>query len=136
MGLGKQEVDRLLRRCMEMRWGGPPTVSDWAPSMDISETRDSLIAKVEVPGMEQGDIQILLHEDLLTIRSDRKQEREETDTRYLLVERCHGAFTRTVRLPVPVDARRVTAAFRNGLLTITLPKVPAAEGTAIPIREE
>jgi HSP20 family protein len=136
MGLGKQEMDRLLVRLAEMKWDDLPPVGDWAPSMDISETKDSLIARVEVPGMEQRDIQISLQESLLTIKGEKKQEKEEKEERYHRVERVYGAFTRTVRLPVAVDASKVTAICKNGLLTVTLPKTPAAKGTMIPIKGE
>lgn len=136
MGLGKQEIDRLLVRLTEMKWDDLPALGDWAPSMDISETKDSLIAKVEVPGMEQKDIQISLQESLLTIKGDKKQEKEENEEWHLRVERLYGTFTRTVRLPVAVDASKVSATFRNGLLTVTLPKAPASKGTTIPIEGE
>jgi HSP20 family protein len=136
MGLGMQEMDRLLARLAEMKWDDLPPLGDWAPSMDISETKDSLIAKVEVPGMEQKDIQISLQESLLTIKGEKKQEKEEKEERCHRVERSYGAFTRTVRLPVTVDVTNVSAICKNGLLTVTLPKTPASKGTTIPIRGE
>ena len=73
---------------------------------------------------------------LLTIKGEKKQEKEEKEERYHRVERVYGAFTRTVRLPVAVDASKVTAICKNGLLTVTLPKTPAAKGTMIPIKGE
>lgn len=132
----KQEMDRMFDRMFEGKWDELPAVGDWAPSMDISETKDSLVAKVEVPGMDQQDIQISLRENLLTIRGEKKQEKEDKDEQYHRVERSYGAFTRSVRLPVGVDASKVTATFKNGLLTVTMPKTPAAKGTPIPIKAE
>jgi HSP20 family protein len=132
----KQEMDRMLERVFEGKWDELPAVGDWAPSMDISETKDSLVAKVEAPGMDQKDIQISLQENLLTIKGEKKQEREEKDERYHRVERSYGSFTRSVRLPVGVDASKVTATFKNGLLTVTMPKTPAAKGTTIPIKTD
>ena len=142
----KQEMDRMFDRMFEGKWDELPAVGDWAPSMDISETKDSLVAKVEVPGMDQKDIQISLRENLLTIRGEKKQEKEDKDEQYHRVERSYGAFTRSVRLPVGVDASKVTATFKNGLLTVTMPKTgrlpvtrpqtPAATGTPIPIKAE
>ena len=132
----KQEMDRMLERVFEGKWDEFPAVGDWAPSMDISETKDSLIAKVEAPGMDQKDIQISLQENLLTIKGEKKQEKEERDERYHRVERSYGSFTRSVRLPVGVDGSKVTATFKNGLLTVTMPKTPAAKGTTIPIKAE
>ena len=136
MGMGKTELDRLFDRLTEMKWDDLPALGDWTPSMDISETKDSLVAKVEAPGMEEKDIQISLQENLLTIKGEKKQEREEKDERYHRVERSYGSFIRTIRLPVAVDASKVGASFKNGLLTVTLPKTPASKGTMIPIKVE
>lgn len=132
----KTEMDRLFDRFLEPKWDEFAALGEWAPSMDISETKDSLVAKVEVPGMDPKDIQISLQENLLTIKGEKRHEKEEKDERYHRVERSYGAFTRSVRLPVAVDASRVAAGFRNGLLTVTLPKTPAAKGTTIPIKAE
>jgi HSP20 family protein len=132
----KQEMDRLFDRVFETKWDEFSALGEWAPSMDISETKDSLVAKVEVPGMEEKDIQVALQENLLTIKGEKKHEKEEKDEHFHRVERSYGAFTRSVRLPVAVDASKVTATFKNGLLTVTLPKTPAAKGTTIPIKAE
>ncbi|HEX6081425.1 MAG TPA: Hsp20/alpha crystallin family protein [Methylomirabilota bacterium] len=132
----KQEMDRMLERVFEGKWDESPAVGDWAPSLDLSETKDSLVVKVEAPGMDQKDIQISLQENLLTIKGEKRQEKEEKDERYHRVERSYGSFTRSVRLPVGVDASKVTATFKNGLLTVTMPKTVAAKGTTIPIKVE
>ena len=132
----KQEMDRLVDRVFEAKWNELPTLGEWAPSMDISETKDSLVAKIEAPGMDEKDIQVALQENLLTIKGEKKHEKEEKDEHFHRVERSYGAFTRSVRLPVAVDASKVTATFKNGLLTVTLPKTPAAKGTTIPIKAE
>ena len=123
-------------RFLEGRWDEIPGLGEWTPNMDISETKDSLVAKVEVPGMDPKDIQISLQENLLTIKGEKRQEKEEKDEHYHRVERAYGVFTRSVRLPVAVDASKVTASFKNGLLTVTLPKTPSARGTTIPVKAE
>jgi HSP20 family protein len=132
----KSEIDRFFDRLAEFKWNEPPALGDWAPSMDVSETKDSLICKLEVPGMEQKDIQILLQEDLLTIKGEKRQEKEEKEENYHRIERSYGAFSRTLRLPVAVDAGKVSATVKSGVLTVTLPKTPAAKGTTIPIKAE
>ena len=132
----KQEMDRMLERAFEGKWNELPALGDWAPSMDISETKDSLVAKVEAPGMDQKDIQISLQENLLTIKGEKKQEKEEKDERYHRVERTYGTFARSVRLPVAVDGARVVATFKNGLLSVTLAKTAAAKANPIPIKAE
>jgi HSP20 family protein len=135
-GSMKSELDRWFDRLVELKCEEFPGGGDWAPSMDISETKDSLVAKVEVPGMDQKDIQISLQENLLTIKGEKRQEKEEKDERYHRGERSYGAFTRSVRLPVGVAAGKVVATFKNGLLTVTLPKTPSSKGTMIPIKAE
>ena len=127
MGSLKHEMDRVFDRFLEGRWDEIPGLGEWTPNMDISETKDSLVAKIEVPGMDPKDIQISLQENLLTIKRDEHYHR---------VERAYGVFTRSVRLPVAVDASKVTASFKNGLLTVTLPKTPSARGTTIPVKAE
>lgn len=136
MGSLKHEMDRVFDRFLEGRWDEFPSLGDWTPQMDISETKDSLVAKVEVPGMDSKDIQISLQDNLLTIKGEKRHEREEKDEHYHRVERAYGSFTRSVRLPVAVDASKVTATFKNGLLTVTLPKTPSARGTTIPVKAE
>ena len=135
-GSMKQEMDRLFDRLVATKWDDFPTLGEWCPSMDISETKDSLVVKVEVPGMDQKDIRISLQENLLTITGEKRQEKDEKEERYHRVERSYGAFTRGVRLPVAVDGSKVLATFKNGLLTVTLPKTPAAKGATIPIKSE
>jgi HSP20 family protein len=132
----KSEMDRLFDRFAELRWNELPALGDWAPSMDVSETKESLVCKVEVPGMEQKDIQISLQENLLTIKGEKRQAKEEKEEHYHRIERSYGAFTRSLRLPVAVDAGKVTATVKSGVLTVTLPKTPAAKGTTIPVKAE
>jgi len=132
----KQEMDRLLERFIEPQWSDFLAGGDWAPSLDVSETKEAFIVKVEIPGIDTSDINVSLQESLLTIRGEKKQEKMERDERYHRVERSHGAFTRAVRLPMPVDGDKVTAAFKNGLLTVTLPKMPEAKGSTIQVQSD
>lgn len=134
---GAREMDRLLNRFLEGKLQEESSAgAEWAPSMDVSETKDSLIAKLEVPGMDPKDIQISLQENLLTIKGEKTQEQDEKEEHFHRVERTYGMFARSVRLPVTVDASKVAASFKNGLLTITLPKTPTSRGTTIPIKAE
>ena len=99
----KSELDRWFDRLGELKWDEFPVVGDWAPSMDISETKDSVVVKVEVPGMDQKDIEVSLQENLLTIKGETRQEQEEKEEHYHRGERTYGMFARSVRLPVTVD---------------------------------
>ena len=132
----KQELDRFFGPFGEPKLDEFPALGDWTPSMDVSESNEALVIKAEVPGLDPNDIQISLQEQYLTIKGEKKLEKDEKDERYHRVERVHGSFARSVRLPVRVDASLVTASFKNGLLTVTLPKTPAAKGTSIPIKAD
>jgi HSP20 family protein len=136
MGGLKQEMDRLFDRFFEPQWAELPALGDWAPTLDLSETKDALVMKMEVPGMDPNEIHVSLQENLLTVKGEKRQEKEEKEERYHRIERSYGAFTRSVRLPVAVDGSKVDASFKNGLLTVTLPKTPGAKGTTIPVKAE
>lgn len=135
----KQDMDRLFEHFFESKWEEFPALGEWAPRLDVSETKEAMVVKAEIPGMDPKDISVSLQENLLTIKGEKRQEKEEKeekDERYHRVERSYGAFARSVRLPVAVDGSKVNAAFKNGLLTVTLPKTPAAKGSTIPIKAE
>ena len=95
---------------------------EWLPLVDVSETDDAVRVTAELPGVQAKDVDISLTDDLLTIRGEKKSEQSETKRDYHRVERSYGAFTRTVRLPAAVDADKVEATFKEGVLTITMPK--------------
>ena len=132
----KREMDRLFDRFWEGDFPQLPSMGDWTPALDVSETKDAVMVKAEVPGMDPKEIQLSLQDQLLTLKGEKKQEKEEKDEHCYRVERSYGAFVRAVRLPATVDGSKVTAGFKNGLLTVTLPKAPAAKGNIIPIKAE
>jgi len=132
----KEEMDRLFDRFGAPRWPEVFGAGEWSPSLDVSETKDALVVKLEVPGLDPADITLELQENILTIKGEKKQEKEEKDERYHRVERTYGTFARSVRLPVAVDGARVVATFKNGLLSVTLAKTAAAKANPIPIKAE
>jgi HSP20 family protein len=129
----RKEMDRLFDR---MREGEEPrqSLGEWIPTLDFSETKDSFLMKMEVPGIDPKEIKISLQENVLTISGERKKEEEEKDERFYRMERSYGAFTRSMRLPMPVDEKKVNAVFTNGMLTVTVPKTEASKGILIPIK--
>jgi HSP20 family protein len=129
-------MDRLIERVFEAPWTELTALGDWTPPLDLSEGKDAITVKAEVPGVEAGDIAVTLDGDVLTIKGEKEEKKEEKDERRHRVERSWGAFTRSVRLPSPVDGGKVTAAFKNGVVTITLPKAPGTKGTTIPVKAE
>jgi HSP20 family protein len=127
-------MDRLFERFIEPRWDEADTMTDWWPRMDLAETKDAFVMKVEVPGVDQKDIHVSLQEQTLTVKGEKRQEKEDKDEHYHRVERAYGTFTRSFRLPATVEGAGVKAEFKDGLLTITLPKTPAAKATTIPVK--
>jgi HSP20 family protein len=104
--------------------------------VDVTETKDTITVKAELPGVEQKDITVTLDDGVLTIKGEKEEKKEEKDTRYHRVERSYGAFARVMRLPAGVDGGKTAASFKDGVLTITLPKAPEAKGTPIPVKAE
>ncbi len=94
------------------------------------------MVKAEVPGVEQKDLNVSIQDQMLTLKGEKRKEKEEKDEPYHRVERSWGAFTRTPALPMGVDTGKVIATFKDGLLTIKLPKAPGAKGTMIPVNAE
>lgn len=132
----KKEMDRLFDRFWEVDLPALPTFGAWAPPLDVSETKDTIVVKAEVPGMDSQEIGLSLQDQILTLKGEKKAEQETKDEHCYRSERSYGAFARAIRLPGPVDASRVTATFKNGLLTVTMPKTAAAKGSVIPIKVE
>jgi len=130
----KKEMDRLFERFLEPAWTEMPTLGEWQPRVDVSETKDAVVVKAELPGVDQKDIAVSLQENVLTIKGEKEEEKEEKDKRYHRVERSYGAFSRVMRLPAPVDGSKATAEFKDGVVTILLPKAPGATGTTIPVK--
>ena len=129
----RKEMGRLFDRAFENDLD-LPSLGDWAPPLDLSETEDGIVLRMEVPGIDPKDIQVNLKGDLLTVRGEKRREEEKKDESYYRTERMYGSFVRTLQLPAGVREDKVNATFKNGLLTIHLAKLPEAVGTAIPIR--
>ncbi|HET8563528.1 MAG TPA: Hsp20/alpha crystallin family protein [Candidatus Binatia bacterium] len=97
------------------------------PAVDLYEDKGEIVAKVELPGMDKEDIQVNIRDHLLTIRGEKKHEEEIKEDNYYRAERSHGSFSRSVDLPDDVDAEKVRASFKNGLLEIRMPKTEEAK---------
>jgi HSP20 family protein len=106
----------------------------WAPAVDILETENELVLKADVPGVELKDIDIQLENGTLTVKGERKFEKEEKNKGFHRMERSYGTFVRYFTLPETVDAEHVHAAYEAGVLTITLPKKEVAKPRAIKVQ--
>ncbi|MCL5266803.1 MAG: Hsp20/alpha crystallin family protein [Bacteroidetes bacterium] len=109
-------------------------VSDWAPRVDVMEHQDSYTIKAELPGVSKNDVKITLHENVLSIRGEKKQEKEEKDANFHRVERSYGVFERQFALPTGVKSDKIDASYKDGILTITLPKVEEAKPKEIEVK--
>lgn len=118
---------------VEFNAGGTLTAA-WTPVVDVLEDKEAVKIVAELPGVKPEDVKISLENQALTIRGEKKQVAEEKTERVHRYERTYGAFERTFSLPGTVDADRIEAAFAEGLLTVTLPKVERARPRQIEIR--
>ena len=105
----------------------------WAPALDLREDKDSLVATVEVPGMKKEDIEVSVHEGVLSVSGERTREAESDEAGVHRSERSYGRFQRTLSLPKPVKASDIKAAYKDGILTITMPKTEEAKPKQITV---
>lgn len=130
----QQQIDQIFDEFFR-GWGlepSPTAREDWelfSPRVDVAESGDEVKVSVELPGLDEEDIELSLSRDVLTIRGEKKREEEERGRNYYRAERSYGAFRRSVPLPAAVDADAADAVFRSGVLTITLPKVGTVKGS-------
>jgi len=104
------------------------------PLVDMYQTEDAVVVKATVPGVKPEDLHITITGDVLTIKGEVKEEEEHKEATWHLRERRYGTFTRTIQLPVPVEADKAEAVFENGILTLTLPKVEEVRPKAITVK--
>ena len=122
---------------VENGWNGRnEVVGMFGPSTDVTETDKSVDVSIELPGMTEKDIDISLTSDAMTIRGEKKIEHEEERKGVYMSERSYGSFYRTVPLPAGVDADKADAKFKNGVLTVSLPKTAEAQAKVkrIPVK--
>ena len=102
--------------------GQESALTTWAPPVDISETANELVVKADLPEVSEKDIDVRVENNLLTIRGERKFEKSVSEESFLRVERSYGSFSRSFSLPNTLNADAIRAEYKNGVLTITLPK--------------
>ena len=137
----RQEVDRLFDEFVtgwpfrrrhaffEPLRGLPSILGTSPPAVDVIDKDGEVVVQAELPGLEEKDIEVQLSDDMLTIGGEKKDEREEGEKggAYYVSERHYGAFQRTLRVPEGINRDDITAKFRKGVLTVTLPKTPEAQ---------
>ena len=130
----RRDMDRLWESFFERGALRGEDGVEWLPSRDVAETKNEIVVKAEVPGLESKDIDISLSDGLLTIKGEKKQEREEKEENIHLVERSYGSFTRTIRLPNEFQSDKINASYKNGVLKVVLPKSEEAKKKEIKIK--
>ena len=115
------------------RWMAPTDGGQWWPEVDIAEEKDRIIVRSDLPGMKQEEIAVEVSDGVLTIKGERKRETESKEGKTYRVERSYGSFLRSFTLPAGVDATKVNAAYKNGVLEVTLPKLAEAKAKQIKV---
>jgi HSP20 family protein len=106
----------------------------WAPPVDIFERQDHLVIRAEVPGVRMEDMDVRIENGVLTLHGERKQDTEVREENAHRLERVYGMFTRTFSLPTTVDAAKVTATYKDGMLEVSVPKVETAKPKQVEIK--
>ncbi|HEV8437760.1 MAG TPA: Hsp20/alpha crystallin family protein [Methylomirabilota bacterium] len=121
------DIQHEMNRLFDTFFGRPGEPSGrervWAPAVDMYETKDELVITAELPGLNEKDIHLSITGDMLTLRGERHWDQEVKQDNYYRGERWFGKFERALPLPVPVQADKVKATYRDGVLTVKLPKV-------------
>jgi HSP20 family protein len=128
----RDEINRLFESPYEN--GSSDVFNSWAPALDLYEDNDNLVVQAELPGMKKEDIELSLHDNAITVSGERKNEKKYEGGRTSREERFFGRFTRSITLPKQVDSGKVKASYKDGILTVTLPKAEEAKPRQIQIK--
>lgn len=128
------QLDRLLGESLERGARGDFDFGTWSPPVDLREESDRLVLEMELPGLKKEDIEINLENNVLTIKGERKFEKEEKKDNYHKIERSYGKFSRSFSLPAAIKADEIDASLNNGVLTLSLPYAEEAKPKKISIK--
>ena len=129
----RDEIDRLFESPFAELANSSRLLSGWTPALDLYEEKDNFVVKAELPGMKREEIEVSLHEGSLSISGERKSEEKHEGAEVHRTERFFGRFQRTVTLPSAVAADKVKAQYRDGILTVTLPKTEESKPKSIDV---
>ena len=130
----RDEIDRLFETPLAELARTSQLLSGWTPALDMFEDKDNLYVRAELPGMRKEDIDLSLHDGSLSISGERKSEEKIKEAEVYRAERFFGRFQRTVTLPTSVAVEQVKAQYKDGILTITLPKSEEAKPKHIEVK--
>ncbi len=106
----------------------------WVPPMDVVEEEGRYVVHLDLPGMRREDVKVSMENDTLTLTGERQHQAETKEGGYRRFERSHGTFTRTISLPNTIDSKRIEATYKDGVLTVTLPKSEEARPKTIDVK--
>jgi len=118
----RDQMNRLFEGTLSRGRAADSALTAWAPAVDLYETENELVIKTDLPDIEEKDLDIRVENNMLTLRGERKFEQTVSEDNYLRVERSYGTFNRSFSLPNTVDAEAIQAEYRNGVLTVRMPK--------------
>jgi len=130
----KDEIDRLFESPLSsLTEATQPFLSGWLPAVDLYQDKDNITVTAELPGMKREEIDVSLHDGVLTLSGERKFEQKNEEAEVCRSERYVGRFHRTLTLPTQVEADKVKASYKDGILTIVLPKAEEAKPKQIEV---
>lgn len=139
--MGRSPFRELARLTHDMEeafgwpaWPWGEREAGWSPAVDMVDRKDEIVLRADLPGLAEKDIEVTVQDGSLTIRGERKEEKEEKKEDYYCCERRYGLFARTLPLPAGVEADKVKATFKNGVLEVSMPKAKEAKGKKIEIK--
>jgi HSP20 family protein len=106
---------------------------NWMPEVDLTETEDEIVARVDLPGMDQKDIKVSMAGDMLVISGERKEEKEEKEKQHYSMERKHGMFERAMRINEAIEVNKIHAEYNKGVLEVHIPRKTGAKPHQIPV---
>jgi HSP20 family protein len=133
-GLAKDRLNRLFGKDDLWDAEGVLTAADWTPAVDILEGENEIVVKAELPGVDAKDIAVNVDNNVLTVKGERRFEKEVKKENYTRMERMYGTFSRSFALPTFIDPATVRAQYKDGLLNITLPKKEAAKTRNVEVK--
>ncbi len=128
----QENINRIFGNYLSTK-GAQAKVLGWMPPVDITESENEYVIKADIPGMKKEDIKISLENNTLSITGERKEEKEEKNKNYIKKEKSYGSFMRSFALPHTVDAKGIKATYKEGVLTVTVPKSEEAKPKEIKI---
>lgn len=132
----QSEMNRLFNTSLSRWFNDEKNLleSTWSPLIDIQESKDDIIVTADVPGITKDDINIEIHGEILTIKGEKKHEKEEKEKDFIRTERFYGNFSKSISLPCEIDAAKAEASYKDGVLKLSLPKKEEAKPKQIQIK--